>query len=42
VAAGAPARIEVTIPPRADYDGDGTLDADERAHGTDPYDPQSR
>jgi hypothetical protein len=42
VATGAPARIEVTIPPRADYDGDGALDEDERDRGTDPYDPESR
>lgn len=39
---GRPGRIEVTVPPRADYDGDGVLDADERDRGTDPYDPQSR
>jgi len=26
---------------RPDYDADGVLDADERAHGTDPYDPLS-
>jgi len=38
---GKPGRIEVTAPPRADYDGDGVLDDDERAHGTDPYDPSS-
>ena len=41
VANGDPGRIEVTIPARADYDGDGVLDADEQAHGTDPYDPAS-
>ena len=38
---GEPGRIEVTAPARADYDGDGVLDDDERAHGTDPYDPSS-
>ena len=41
VANGAPGRIEVTAPARADFDGDGVLDDDERAHGTDPYDPAS-
>jgi hypothetical protein len=41
VAAGGPSRIEVTAPPRADYDADGVLDADERQRGTDPYDPAS-
>lgn len=41
VANGEPGRIEVTMPPLADYDGDGTLDADEVKHGTDPYDPSS-
>jgi hypothetical protein len=40
-AAGGPARIEVTAPPRADYDADGVLDEDERRRGTDPYDPNS-
>ncbi len=38
---GGPGRIEVTVPPRPDYDGDGVLDEDERTHGTDPYDPAS-
>lgn len=37
---GDPARIEVTAPPRADYDGDGILDRDELAAHTDPYQPQ--
>jgi dienelactone hydrolase len=41
-ASGGPGRIEVTVPPRPDYDGDGVLDDDERARGTDPYDPTSR
>jgi hypothetical protein len=39
---GGPGRIEVTIPPQPDYDGDGALDEDERDNGTDPYDPSSR
>lgn len=38
---GEPGRIEVTMPPHADYDGDGALDDDERERGTDPYDPNS-
>ncbi|MBM4362815.1 MAG: hypothetical protein FJ104_09050, partial [Deltaproteobacteria bacterium] len=38
---GAP-EIRVTAPVRADFDGDGALDADERAAGTDPWDPASR
>jgi len=42
VANGEPGRIEVTMPPRADYDGDGALDDVERENGTDPYDPNSR
>ena len=41
VAHGGPGRIEVTVPARADYDADGVLDDDERARGTDPYDPAS-
>jgi hypothetical protein len=39
-AAGA-AEIIVTAPPIADYDGDGVLDEDELAAGTDPLDPES-
>ncbi len=41
VTGGRPGRIEVTKPARPDYDGDGVLDADEMAHGTDPADPES-
>jgi len=42
IAAGGPARIEVTAPPLQDYDADGILDAEEGERGTDPYDPESR
>lgn len=42
VAAGGPGRIEVTVPPRPDFDADGVLDDDERAQGSNPYDPTSR
>lgn len=41
VAQGEPGRIEVTSPPRVDYDNDGVSDADELAAGTDPYAPES-
>lgn len=41
VAIGEQGRIEVTAPPRADYDADGVLDVDEQQRGTDPYDPAS-
>lgn len=40
-AAGEPARVDLTAPPRADYDADGVLDEDERRAGTDPYDNRS-
>jgi hypothetical protein len=42
VADGGPGHIEVTVPPQPDYDADGVLDEDERDHGTDAYDPESR
>jgi hypothetical protein len=42
VADGGPAVIDMTRAPRADYDGDGSLDAAELAAGTDPHDPASR
>jgi hypothetical protein len=35
-------RIEVTVPPLADFDADGVTDDEERAQGTNPYDPMSR
>lgn len=40
-AANGLARIEVTAPPRADYDADGVLDEEELRRGTDPYDPSN-
>lgn len=42
LADGGPAVIDVTRAPRADYDGDGRLDEEERTRGTDPHDPASR
>lgn len=42
VADGGPAVIDVTAPPVADYDGDGSPDDAERRRGTDPHDPESR